>query len=123
HESQAANLVKSVDNRTLTIDLTRVIRDCQGQGLAQGYVRVIVISVHAMLNWAARAVHDRGPGGPERVLPEKPFRGVERPGVPAPARRYIGIGARRAFYAYACSVPSPARPIPRPGDTIGCSSP
>ena len=88
-------------SRLRPIDLSRFIRDGQARGLAPGYIRSIVVSVHAMLNWAARPVHDRAPGWPERILVENPFRGVERPKVPAPPRRYIGTGARRAFYAYA----------------------
>jgi integrase len=54
-----------------------------------------------MLNRAARPVPDRGAGWSERVIPENPFKGVERPRVPAPPRRYLGMRARRDFYEYA----------------------
>jgi integrase len=83
------------------VDLSRFIRDCQGRGLAPGYIRAIVISVHALLNWAARPVPDRGLGWPEKVIPENPFKGVERPKVAAPPKRYVGVRARRDFYEYA----------------------
>jgi integrase len=90
-----------VASRLRPADLSRFIRDCQGRGLAPGYINSIALSVNAMLNWAARPVHDRAPGWPERILAENPFKGVERPKVPAPPKRYVGLRARRAFHEYA----------------------
>lgn len=88
-------------SRLRPADLARFIRACQSKGYAPGYIKAILVSVHALMNWAARPVPDRGPGWPERVIPENPFKGVERPRVPAPPRRYVGARARRAFYEYA----------------------
>ncbi len=100
-------------SRLKPADLSRFIRDCQGRGLAPGYIRAIVISVHALLNWAARPIPDRGAGWPERVISENPFKGVERPKVPAPPRRYIGGRARRDFYDYAM-----LRALMHPADSV-----
>jgi integrase len=91
-------------------DLSRFIRDCQGRGLSPGYINSIVLSVNAMLNGAARPVPDRGEGRPERVIAENPFNGVERPKNPAPARRYVGPGARRALCEFA-ALRALSRPI------------
>jgi integrase len=88
-------------SRLRPVDLARFIRDCQARGLAPGYINSIVLSVNAMLNWAARPVPDRGVGWPERIIAENPFRGVERPRNPAPPKRYVGMRARRDFYEYA----------------------
>lgn len=96
-------------SRLRSADLDRFIRARQAKGDAPGYIRNIVISVHALMNWAARPVPDRGEGWPERVIPENPFKGVERPRVDAPAKRYVGPLARRQFYEY-CLLRAAARP-------------
>ncbi len=82
-------------------DLSRFSRDCQSRAFARGYIPAIVVSVHSLLSWAARPIPHRGAGWPERVISENPFKGIERPRVPAPPRRYLGTRARRAFYEYA----------------------
>lgn len=72
-------------SRLKPADPSRFIRDGQARGLSPGYINSIALSVHALLNWAARPVPDRGQGWPEKVIAENPFKGVERPKVPAPA--------------------------------------
>jgi integrase len=88
-------------SRLRPADLSRFIRECRARGLAPGYINSIIISVQALMNWAARPVPDRGQGWPERVIAANPFKGVERPKNPAPPQRYVGARARREFYEYA----------------------
>ncbi len=43
-------------------DLTRFVRECQRPGFAPRYIRAIVVSVQALMNWAARPIPGRGAG-------------------------------------------------------------
>ena len=78
--------------------LARFIRAMEKDDYKPGYVNSIVLTVQAMLNWAAKP----GTGTPDRgIIDANPFVGVERPKNPAPPKRYAGPEARRAFLRFA----------------------
>ena len=87
-----------VASRLRPADLSRFLESMKRGGFAPGYINSIVLSVQAMLNWAADPIEDRVP---ERILASNPFRGVRRPKNPRPPKRYSGPAARRAFLEFA----------------------
>ena len=80
-------------------DLARFVDRLKADGYDPVYINSILITVQAMMNWAARPIHDDRPGG--RILPANPFAGVARPKAAAPPKRYCGPRARAAFLEYA----------------------